>query len=144
LQILATRINRAGFAVSLPLYPGHGRTPEEFFRSRAEGWIGCARDALAGLRASCSSVAIVGLSMGAAIGAILAAETRDVAALVLISPYVGMPFKLRVAASTQWLWGRFAGAIKSRHPESIRNPDEAAKNLGYGVIDGRTLRELWR
>lgn len=128
----------------MPLYPGHGRTPEEFFRSRASQWVGSARDAFLELRSACSSVAIVGLSMGAAIAAVLASELEGVAALVLIAPYVGMPLELRMAAATQWIWGRFAGTMKSRSPESIRNPEEAAKNLGYGVINGRTLRELWR
>jgi len=144
LNVLAHRIAEAGFRVRVALLPGHGRTPEEFFASTAAEWVRSARDALLELRAVCSSVAVVGLSMGGAIGVLLAAEFSDTAALVLLSPYVRMPFKLQLAAATNKLWGSWAGTLRSRHPESIRDPEEQRKNLGYGVTNGHALGELAR
>jgi carboxylesterase len=144
LALMAARINHAGFSVSVPLLPGHGTTPEEFFRSTAEEWVSAARESFLRLRGACATVAVAGLSMGGAIAAILAAEFRDIDSLVLLAPYVGMPFKLRAAAATQWIWGRAVGPIKSRNPDSIRDPVEREKNLGYGVTNGHALRELWK
>jgi esterase/lipase len=37
-----------------------------------------------------------------------------------------------------------AGVRKSSSPRSILNPEERAKNLGYGVYSGRMLFELWK
>jgi Esterase/lipase len=144
LALLANRINEAGFSVSLPLLPGHGRTPEDFFRSTAEEWVGAARESFLHLRGACSSIAVAGLSMGGAIAAMLAAEFRDLDSLVLLAPYVGMPFQLRAAAATQWIWGRAVGAVKSTSPHSIHDPMERERNLGYGVTNGHAVRELWK
>jgi carboxylesterase len=144
LGILGDRIAEAGFRVRAPLFPGHGRTPQEFFVSTATEWVASARDSLLEMRSLCSSVAVVGLSMGGAIGVLLAAEFTDMPALVLLSPYVRMPLRLWLAAATHRTWGPLAGSLYSRHPESIRDPDERKKNRGYGVINGHALGELSR
>ncbi len=90
------------------------------------------------------SVSLVGLSMGGAIAAILAAENPNISALVLIAPYLDIPTFQKVASASYWLWGPLAGARKASSPRSILNPEERAKNLGYGVYTGRLLYELWR
>jgi len=82
--------------------------------------------------------------MGAALAVLLAAESSEIASLVLIAPYLGMPMRLRVAASTHWLWGTFAGELNARNPRSIHDPMEREKNLAYGAVTGRTLFELSR
>src|SRR5205814_8043094 len=89
LALMAARVNDAGFSVSVPLLPGHGRAPEEFFRSTADEWMSAARDSFLHVRELCSSVAIAGLSMGGAIAAILAADFSEIDSLVLLAPYVG-------------------------------------------------------
>ena len=142
LDLLARRVNAAGFYVRAPLYPGHGRTPEEFFKSRAGEWVECARHSLAGLRRQCSSISVVGLSIGAAIAALLAAEFAEMRAMVMLAPYLGMPWSVRVAAFTHRLWEPFVGSVSAQLPGSIRDPSEREKNLGYGVVSGRSLREL--
>lgn len=96
------------------------------------------------MRNSHETVAIVGLSMGGALAAILAAENDDVTSLVLISPYLAMPVSHRIASALHWVWGPIAGPRKSSNPRSILDPAERKKNLGYGVYSGRLLYELWR
>jgi carboxylesterase len=115
-----------------------------FEKSRAADWIAAARKAFTDMRARHDSVSIVGLSMGGALSVLIAAEWDDIPALVLIAPYVAMPRMLRAAASTHWLWGRFAGEINGRSPRSIHDPIEREKNLAYGAITGRALFELLR
>ena len=115
---------------------------ESFGKSRASDWISAARDAYTGMRARHDSVSIVGLSMGGALGVLLAAEERELPALVLIAPYLGMPRLVRAAAATHWLWGRLVGPVNARNPSSIHDPIEREKNLAYGTVTGRELREL--
>lgn len=140
LALLARRLRKSGYSVLAPLLPGHGRSLEAFNKSRASEWIGAARDAYAGMLARHDSVSIAGLSMGGALAVLL--EQREIPALILIAPYLGMPRLLRVAAATHWLWGRLAGEVNARSPRSIHDPIEREKNLAYGSVTGRELHEL--
>jgi carboxylesterase len=144
LGLLASHLRAAGHDVKAPLLPGHGRSVRAFMQSRRSDWLACARAALAQMRSSHESVAVAGLSMGGALASILAAENRGVASLVLISPYLAMPFAYRVAAELHWMWGPVAGARPSSSPRSILDAEERARNLGYGVYTGRLLYELSR
>lgn len=144
LRLLARELHDAGYDVRAPLLPGHGRSVDAFMASRREQWLACTREEYARMRASHSSVAVGGLSMGGTLAAILAAEEPDIPALILLAPYLDMPVAHRLASASHWIWGSAAGARKSKDPGSIRDPAERAKNLGYGVYSGRLLYELWR
>ena len=96
------------------------------------------------MRATHRSVSIGGLSMGGAMAAILASESPDIKALVLIAPYLGMPLTHRIASASHWMWGPIAGVQRSSSPRSILDPEERKKNLGYGAYTARLLYELWR
>jgi carboxylesterase len=82
--------------------------------------------------------------MGGALASILAAESKDLKAVVLIAPYLDMPLTHRVASALHWMWGPIAGVQRSNSPRSILDPEERKKNLGYGVYTGQLLYELWR
>jgi carboxylesterase len=142
LSLLARRLHKAGYGVFVPLLPGHGRTMDAFTRSRADEWIDAARSSLLEMRDRSNVVSVVGLSMGGALAVLLAAEFRDISALILIAPYLGMPRLLRLAAATNWLWGGLAGELNGRNPRSIHDPIEREKNLAYGAVTGRALYEL--
>jgi carboxylesterase len=144
LGLLARHLHNSGFDVRAPLLPGHGTSVDQFMQSRREEWLACARTELAQLRANHERVALVGLSMGGALATILASETPEITSLTLIAPYLDMPMTARIASASYWIWGGAAGARKSSSPRSILNPEERAKNLGYGVYSGRLLYELWR
>jgi len=144
LYYLARHLHDAGFTVSAPLYPGHGATVAEFTGSFADQWIASARDALASLRARCGSVAVAGLSMGAAIGAILAAEDSSIDCLVLISPYLRPPLWVRAALKIKWIWAPLVGTIEATHPRSIQDPEERKKSLAYGVVNATAMAQLAR
>ena len=97
------------------------------------------------MQATHETVALAGLSMGGALAAILASGAPATPSLVLLAPYLDMVPKIKIAAATQWIWSGAAGAQMSKSPNSILDPDERAKNLGYGgVYSGRLLYELWR
>jgi esterase/lipase len=105
-------------------------------------WLDTARAELIAMRARYRWVAIGGLSMGGTIAAILAAQVRDVPALVLIAPYLTMPAYLRVLSSTAGLWSDRAGPIRAVNTRSILDPAERKLNLAYGVVTGRAIHEL--
>ena len=144
LQHLATYLHGQGWGVRAPLLPGHGRTLDEFAATRADEWVDCAREELALLRSRHESVAIVGLSMGGSIATILAAEARDTRALVLLAPYLSMPTRLRRAASMHIVLGALFPYLRGGGERSIRDPEEAARNLAYGFASPRLVFELSR
>jgi carboxylesterase len=142
LALLARRLKKSGYSVLAPLLPGHGRSIEAFGNSRATDWIAAAKGAYRDMRARHNMVSVVGLSMGGALAVLVAEEQHEIPALALIAPYLGMPALLRIAAATHWLWGRFAGEVNSRNPQSIHDSIEREKNLAYGTVTGRELHEL--
>jgi carboxylesterase len=144
LRYLAEHLHRAGYTAHVPLLPGHGRTLREFGRSRAEDWVRAAREELEALRARVADVALVGLSMGGALAARLAAESDDLRALVLIAPYLWMPVTLRRLARAHLAWGLVAPYVAARGERSIRDPAEAVRGLAYGACTPRLLYELSR
>jgi carboxylesterase len=142
LRLLAEHLRSDGYDVRVPLLPGHGRNVEAFMRSNRSDWLECARAELETMSSSHSEVSVGGLSMGGALAAIVAAENPHLSSAVLISPYLNMPLPHRIACSMHWLWGQTPK--KSTSPRSILNPEERAKNLGYGVYTSRLLYELSR
>ncbi|KSU77432.1 carboxylesterase [Pseudarthrobacter enclensis] len=75
----------AGFAVRMPLLPGHGTSWQELARTRWQQWHGALDDAYRELDAACDHVFAAGLSMGGAL-ALRIAATRPVAGVVVVNP----------------------------------------------------------
>jgi carboxylesterase len=142
LRELGTLLQEQGFAVSAPLLPGHGRSVRDFSRVTARSWQTAALASYDDLREGRPWVAIVGLSMGGALGALTAAARPDAAALVLLAPYLDMPATLRLGA---WLGGAaqvFSPYYSSEDARSIRDPAAAARGLAYGVFTPAAARAL--
>jgi carboxylesterase len=144
LEYLARALADAGYSVHAPLLPGHGRTLDAFGHTRAKEWITAARDAYAGLRAVHRSVSVMGLSMGGALGIILAADEPELPALALVAPYVSMPRRARLVARLYRAWQLFTPVFRSGGQRSIVDPAEKARSLAYGLVTPRTLFELSR
>ena len=144
LAYVAAAFHDEGYTVRAPLLPGHGRRLDDFRSTRAKEWISAARDAYTQLRASHDDVAIVGLSMGGALGIIIAAETPDLPALALIAPYVSMPTSARVVARFHRAWELCRPTFDSGGKRSILDPVEKERSLAYGFITPGTLFELSR
>jgi carboxylesterase len=144
LGYLAAYLHAQGWGVHAPLLPGHGRTLDAFAASRMSEWLGAARDALTEMRARYDRVSIVGLSMGGSLATILAAETPDVRALVLLAPYLSMPTRLRRAARMHYALAVLLPYLRGGGERSIRDPSEASRNLAYGFTTPRLVFELSR
>jgi carboxylesterase len=142
LTYLAEYLYARGYAVRAPLLAGHGRTVRDFSHVSAGEWMHQVRAAFDDLRSDHGWVAAVGISMGGALAAQLAAERPEMPALVLVAPYFVIPPLIRVAARLAPLWGLVVPVVRAGGSDSIRDPAEASKNLAYGVFTARALRAL--
>src|SRR6476661_8365256 len=122
LRYLAERLNAVGYTVHAPLLPGHGRSPSAFTQVSAEGYLSAAREALADLREKAQWVGVVGLSMGGAIAAQLAASSPEVRVLVLLAPYLTTPAAVQWVARLSPLWGLVQPQLGGRGERSVHDP----------------------
>lgn len=146
LSHLAAHLAARGWAVRVPLLPGHGRTLRDFSASGAAGWMEAAR---AEYRAACDrhgagGVAIVGLSMGGALASIVAAEAgARLPALALLAPYTAMPPSVRRVAAIAPALGVLLPYMSGRGERSIYDADERARSLAYGHTPPHLVGELY-
>lgn len=142
LRYLADRLHAVGYTVHVPLLPGHGRSPRDFARSRAEDYLAAARRGLSTVRASTPWVGVIGLSMGGALAAQLANEASDVRRLVLLAPYVITPDRVRLGARTSWLWSPFVKYVRGGGETSVHDDAARVASHAYGTFSAGALRAL--
>ncbi len=92
---LAMAFADAGFAVELPLLPGHGTTVEDMIETGWHDWVGAAEDALARVQARSERVVVAGLSMGGALTGWLGGHHPELAGLVFINALATEPAGVR-------------------------------------------------
>lgn len=85
MSYLAERLFKEGFTVSVPRLPGHGTNHRDFLNSTWKDWVRRSMDAYLDLTNFCNEISVVGLSMGALLSTIVAAQFR-VKKLVLAAP----------------------------------------------------------
>ncbi len=86
-RLLGEALAARGFGVHAPLLPGHGRSPEAMEGVGMGDWVSAAQSAFDELERAHGHVSIVGLSMGALLGVVVAAERAErVRGLVLLAP----------------------------------------------------------
>ncbi len=85
----AESLNARGYAVEVPLLPGHGTRWQDLNTVAWTTWYDEAAAALDRLLASCEAVVVASLSMGGSVALRLAEERPgDVAGIVLVNPFV--------------------------------------------------------
>ena len=82
---VAEALAAAGFAVELPLLPGHGTTVEDMLTTRFTDWAATVEAAYLELAGRADSLVVVGLSMGGTLGAWVTARNPGTAGLVAIN-----------------------------------------------------------
>jgi carboxylesterase len=85
---LAEALAAAGFAVELPLLPGHGTSPEEMATTGWPEWSAGAEAAYEKLAANCDRVVVTGLSMGGSLTVWLATRHPEIAGIAVINGLV--------------------------------------------------------
>src|SRR5205085_11118957 len=82
---VAEALAATGFAVELPRLPGHGTSVEDMITTDFADWAATVEEAYLELAGRTDSVVVAGLSMGATLGAWVAARDPGVAGLVAIN-----------------------------------------------------------
>jgi carboxylesterase len=88
---LAQRCAQVGYSVELPRLPGHGTSLDDLVARRWSDFVEVALGAYDPLAERCDKVAVVGLSVGGALTALIAEERPDVAGCVFINPMLKGP-----------------------------------------------------
>lgn len=88
---LAQRCADAGYSVELPRLPGHGTSLEDLVPRRWLDFVDVAVSAYDELAQRCDKVAVVGLSVGGGLSALIAEERPGVAGCVFINPMLKGP-----------------------------------------------------
>lgn len=144
LASLAERLRDDGFDVDVPLLPGHGRTLKEFASSNGSEWLAAARAAHLEMRARHARVALVGLSLGGALAAAVAAEDPELERLVLLAPYVDTPPLFRMLVRAAPAIGAVLPYVGGDASRSILDPDAREQALAFGATTPQLVRELVR
>src|SRR3954467_9592191 len=96
---VAHALAAAGFAVELPLLPGHGTTVDDMNTTTWHDWSAAAEEALEKLQARVSGkVIVVGLSMGGSLTGWLGTRHPELAGLAFINAAVTLPPEMRDGA----------------------------------------------
>lgn len=128
MRFVALGLARAGMTVSCPQLAAHTGRFDELQESRWQDWYASAEAALDQLRRRCDKVIVAGLSMGAVLALMLAAERKkDVAGAALYAPTLaldgwGVPWYARlfklVPQKSLAKWFDFA----EREPYGVKDP----------------------
>src|SRR5690554_4842733 len=119
LRPLGEALHRAGYTVYAPLLPGHGTAPEDLCSVKWRDWIEGSQHGLNHLKRQCSSVIVIGHSMGGLLALQMAARNRVkgvvtiAAALKPSNPYIGL-------ARFAKYFIRFHEVEKAPHPPEIQ------------------------
>jgi carboxylesterase len=85
----AQRLAAEGWTVTVPRLPGHGTTWQDANTTTWQDWYGEVDNALADLKARCSTVFVMGLSMGGTLTLRLAEQHGDdIRGIVLVNPSI--------------------------------------------------------
>lgn len=88
---LAQRCAEAGYSVELPRLPGHGTSMEDLVPRRWGDFVEVALASYDELAGRCDRVAVVGLSVGGGLTALIAEQRPTVAGCVFINPMLKGP-----------------------------------------------------
>ena len=94
---LAEAFAAAGFAVEMPLLPGHGTSVDDMISTRWADWSAAAEAAYVDLAARVDRVVVAGLSMGGSLTAWLASRHPEIAGIVCVNPAISIPPEMATA-----------------------------------------------
>lgn len=126
-----------GYAVSVPRLPGHGTTWQDMNRTTWQQWYGEVERAFDSLLGRCDSVVAGGLSMGATLSLLLAADRgSEVAGVMSVNVSIDNKDPRRFAAPViKHLMGSFPGIA-----DDIKKP--GVSEQGYDRLPLKAAHEL--
>jgi carboxylesterase len=138
----AEALNQAGFTVTVPLLPGHGRTWEEMNRTRWEQWFAEVERTFEELKQRHKRIFVAGFSMGGALSIRLAAmRGPEIEGLLLVNPSI---FDERPALKAVPILKYFIPSIGGRGTD-VAAPNPPKHSYGRTPLHAlHSLQKLWR
>src|SRR4051812_3244549 len=133
----AESLAEQGYAVEVPLLPGHGTRWQDLNRVTWTDWYREAEAAFDRLRADCEAVVVAGMSMGGSVALRLAEMRGDqVSGVVLVNPFVAsMRTELHLLPVLKHVIPSLRGVIND-----IKKPDQ--DEHGYHRLPLKGLAEV--
>ncbi|MDE4086688.1 alpha/beta fold hydrolase [Planococcus maritimus] len=88
---LGEALGKQGYTVSCPRLPGHGTHFKDLEKFSYDDWFGSVEQAYIELRKSCTSVFVIGQSMGGTLSLNLASRHPEIHGIALINPAIDIP-----------------------------------------------------
>ncbi len=141
MRTLADAIHdQLGYAVSVPLWPGHGGLPNLLEAMDEDALLAAGRAALAVAREQHSRVVVIGFSMGAAIMARLVAE-RPPAAFIMLAPMLQIRNPLVAVAGVARRAAPYFYPLKAASIDNVRK-ETSAFDLALDLEDPAVLKQI--
>ncbi|MFD1040406.1 alpha/beta hydrolase [Virgibacillus byunsanensis] len=128
------RIAEEGYTVLGPRLTGHGTHPEDMERATYKNWIADVEAGLEKVKESCSTIFVVGLSMGGTLALYLAENHPEITGIVPINAATSMPelgknFNDLQAVDIRFVDG-IGSDIKMEGVEELAYPQTPVKAMG--------------
>lgn len=85
------KLANAGYTIHGPRLTGHGTHPKDMEKATYQDWMNDVEAGLTKLKEECSSVFVLGLSMGGTLALHLAEKHPDLAGIILVNAAIDMP-----------------------------------------------------
>lgn len=141
---LGQRIAMQGYAVEVPLLPGHGTHHRDLARTRYGDWFAAVERIVDHLGDRCQQVALVGHSVGGTIALDLATRRpSDIAAVAVINPFIRAPVHLpaRLAPLLQYVLPALPRDLIGMASDDIARP--GVSEVAYARVPLKALRSVF-
>ena len=139
-RLLAEKLASRGLHCLGPVLPGHDGSPKDLAATKFTDWVNSARGSLADLRSRFDQVFVVGMSMGALVTLLLAAEDRPDA---IVS--IGAPLRFHPALHLAIPLVKYVYRFNPKRDGSdIRDAEARARHPGMQDMPLASVHELMR
>ena len=138
---LGKYLNENGYTVYAPQLKGHGTVPKDLEKVRWTDWVADLEKAYAFLLQKENKIYLAGTSIGANLAAILAAQKKDIAGIILMA----MPYRIKLEVSALLL-AKFLKIFKSynkkRYPPTFGVSTTITRLISYQTYPIQSALEV--
>lgn len=142
---LGQQLNESGFSVLGVRLFGHATRPSDLHRVRWQDWAASIEDGYHLLKDQCSQIALIGMSLGGALAAVVSTYLPFGCLITISTPFQTIPYPslsfLRWAVPALGLVGSLVRSLPKPPPLDFVDRDAARDHLTYSVFPSRGILE---